>query len=232
MPFKTPYIMARIKRGAIREITSRRAKVVMVVSDDSEENLVQTIDVSIPTIEGQPIPSPNNMTLPLKVVKANGNKRFVFRDLVFSDSPVNFSYTVTSVMKDINNKQVGDPLTMELVVEDDGDQRIRAVRLHQKTATTFQLKVVIVGDNEDNVASIDVIFSDYSGSEPIPTELSLNSPIIKNGKKIFKNNTLTFDDPTAAIDEIYYLIIDLKDSNGLSIGSSENEVVVVGLDDI
>lgn len=221
--------MALIRRSRIKNTApqNNRSKVVVIVSGDNEENLVNTVDVSIPTVEGQPIPSPNNMTLPLKVVKANGNKRFVFPDLTFSDNPVNLPYTMTSVMKDINNKQVGDPVTVTLEVEEDVDTRVRSVSILQKTADLFRLKVVIVGDNENDVASVDVIFSDYSGPEPIPTELSLTNPVLKNGKKIFKDNTLTFDDPSGAVDEIYYLVIDLKDSENNSLGSTEATAVVL-----
>lgn len=221
-------IIRRIKLKAPTNGPS--TKVIVVVGGDNEENLVNTVDVSIPTIEGQPIPSPNNMTLPLKVVKANGNKRFVFNDLIFSDTAVNYPYTVTGVMKDIDNKQIGDPLTVTIEVEDSGDPRLRNVNIREFAPAQYRIKVVVVGDNEDSVDSVDVIFSDYSGPEPIPTELNLTNPTLKNGKKIFKNNTLTFDDPTAVADEIYYLVVDLKNSEGNSVGSTEFTVIVEGLE--
>jgi hypothetical protein len=225
--------MAFIRRGKLKKKqVGSSYKVVQVVGDDNEENLVNTVDVSIPTVEGQPIPSPNNMTLPLKVVKANGNKRFVFSDLTFSDNAVNLPYTMTGTMKDVNNKQVGDPVTVTLEVEDDGDNRVRSVSIFQRTADYFRLKVVVVGDSENNVDSVDVIFSDYSGPEPIPTEVTLTNPKVNGGKKIFKDNTLTFDDPSAAPDEIYVLVIDLKDVEGNSLGSTEYSVVVEGLDEV
>lgn len=225
--------MAFIRRGKLKKKQTLGYKVVQVVGDDSEENLIHTVDVSIPAVEGQPIPSPSTMTLPLKVVKANGNKRFVFADLNFSDNAVNLPYTMTSVMKDINDKQVGEPVTVTLEVEEDGDNRVRLCSIRERAANPgfFQLKVVVVGDSENNVNSVDVIFSDYSGPEPIPTEVSLTNPNVNGGKKTFKDNTLTFDDPTSAIDEIYVLVIDLKDVEGNSLGSTEYSVVVEGLDE-
>lgn len=226
--------MAFIRRGGIRKKKSGTFyKVAVVVGNDTEENLVDTVEVSIPTIEGQPVPSPNTMTLPLKVVKANGNKRFVFSNLAFSDNAVNLPYTMTSMMKDVNGKQVGEPLTATIEVEDDGDNRVRFAGISRRAANPelFKLKVVIVGDSENNVASVDVIFSDYSGPEPIPTEVTLTDPVVNGGKKTFKDNSLTFDDPSAAVDEIYVTVIDLKDAEGNSIGSTEYSIVVEGLDE-
>jgi hypothetical protein len=224
--------MAFIKRIKTKRKTTVGYKSVVVVSNDAEENLVNTVDLAISPAEGQPIPSPQNMTLPLKVIRDNGNKRFVFNDLTFSDDAVNLSYNMQAVMKDINNKQVGESLKMEITVEDDGDPRLRSVVINQLNENAFKLKVVIAADNENEVSSVDVIFSDYSGPEPIPTEISLTNPKLKNGKKIFKDNTLTFDDPAAAADEIYYLVVDLKNAEGNSIGSTEYTVVVEGLDEV
>ena len=224
--------MAIIRRGKIQTIgssnTNFKSKVVYVVGEDSEENLVNTIDISLPTIEGQPIPSSNNITLPLKVVKANGNKRFVFKELTFSENPVNLPYNVIGTMKDANNVQIGEPLEITIEVEEDGDSRVRNLTITELSSGEFRLKIVIVGDSENNVASVDVVFSDYSGPEPIPAEISLTNPIIKNEKKIFKDKTLTFDDPSGAIDEIYYLVVDLKNTEGNSIGSTEYTVAIAG----
>lgn len=224
--------MAFIRRGKLRKKQTVGYKVVVVVGDDSTENQVQTVDVHIPDVENQPIPSPNTMTLPLKVTKENGNKRFVFRDLSFSEDAVNYAYEMTSTMKDANNKQVGEPLTTTVEVEDDGDNRVRSVSIRQLDETNCRLKVVVVGDSENKVASVDVIFSDYAGPEPIPAELTLYEPIVKGGKKVFKDMTFTFDDPAAAADEVYTVIIDLKDAEGISLGSTEYNVVVEGLETV
>ncbi|BDS12102.1 hypothetical protein [Aureispira anguillae] len=223
--------MAFIRRGKLKKKQTIGYKVVVVVGDDSTENLVNTVDVAIPTVEGQPVPSPNNMTLPLKVVKENGNKRFVFSDLSFSEDAVNYPYEMISTMKDSNNKQVGEPLKAIVEVEDDGDSRVRSVSIRQLDETNFRLKAVIVGDSENNVDSVDIICSDFSGPEPIPVELTLTNPKVIGGKKVFKNNTFTFDDPAAAADEVYVVIVDLKNKEGASIGSTEYTVVVEGLEE-
>lgn len=222
--------MAFIRRGKIRQKPTAGYRVVVVVGDDSETNEVQTVDVTLPSVEGQPVPNVNEMTLPLKVIKENGNKRFVYADLDFSEDAVNFSYQLTAVMKNADNQPVGEPFTETVEVEDDGDSRLRSVSIRQLDDVNFRLKVVIIGDDNNEVNSVDLLFVDFTGPEPIPTELTLNNPNVSGGKKVFKDSTLTFDDPSAAADEVYSLVVDLKDSEGDSLGSTEYSVVVEGLD--
>lgn len=222
--------MAFIRRGKIRQKPTLGYRVVVVVGDDSETNEVQTVDVTLPSVEGQPVPNVNEMTLPLKVVKENGNKRFVYADLDFNEDAVNFSYQLTAVMKNADNQPVGDPFIKTVEVEDDGDSRLRSVSIRQLDDVNFRLKAVIVGDDNNEVGSLDISFIDFTGPEPIPTELSLSNPKVSGGKKVFKENTLTFDDPAAAADEFYLMIVDLKDAEGNSLGSTEYSVVVEGLD--
>jgi hypothetical protein len=156
------------------------------------------------------------------------SKRFVFNDLDFSADATGFSYKMTSVMKDINNNPVVEPLIETVVVEPSNDLNLRTVTITQRQANPelFILKTVIVGDHSDQVASVEVVFSDFSGPEPIPTELSLTNPKVTGGKKVFKDNTLTFDDPEAAIYEEYVVTVDLKDADGNTLSSSEKNVVV------
>jgi hypothetical protein len=109
--------MAVIRRGKIQTFdNNNKSKVIVIVGEDNEENAVNTVAVKIPTIEGQPFPSPNNMVLELKSENENGTKRFVFKELIFSSNPVSFTYEMTATMKDVNNNQVGDPLTINVKV--------------------------------------------------------------------------------------------------------------------
>lgn len=221
--------MTFIRRIKIKKKTSTRYRVVVVVGDDADTNLANTVEVSLPTIEGQPIPSTNLMKLPLRAVSKNGDKRFVFDNLEFSDDAVNFAYDTFSTMKDSVDEPVGAPLKAKVEVTDDGDSRVRSASIIQKTAEKFRLRIVVIGDSEDNVSEVGVSFADFSGPAPIPEYLQLKKPINKNGKKIFINETLTFEEPAAAGDEMYFLVIELFDIKGRSLGSSEYSVMVEGL---
>jgi len=234
--YKLQIIMAFIRRAKIKKKRTSAYKVVVVVGDDSTSNQVEKVDVTIPAVPGQPNPTPTTMTLPLKVVKKNGNKRFVFKELDFSEDAVNYSYTMTSVMKDAGGNQVGDSLTIPVEVEEPGedeDTRVRSVRIIQRTETTFRLKVVIVNDDNNDVKQVHASFDDYEGPEPEPDDaFMLNNPVIKGDKKIFYTDALGFSDPGEAADQQYILIIDLIGEGEVSLGSSYQSAVVEGLDEV
>ena len=110
--------MGVIRRGKIQTFdNNNKSKVIVIVGEDSEENAVNTVDVKIPTVEGQPFPSPNNMTLSLKNVNEKGNKRFVFKELIFSSNPVGSTYSMIGTMKDKDNNPVGEPFTLTVKAE-------------------------------------------------------------------------------------------------------------------
>lgn len=223
--------MAFIRRASIKQRPASGYRVAVVVGDDVDTDVVKTVDVSIPTVEGQPIPSTNFMKLPLRVVKENGNKRFVFADLDFSEDAVNVSYPLTGTMKDENDKSVGDPIQVELAVEEDGDSRIRNATIRQINATQFRLRIVVIGDNEQDVDRVQLEFADFSATPPIPEQLELTNPKIDGGKKIFIDKTLTFEDPAAAADQVYAVVIDLIGTGGEFLGSTEYSIVVEGLEE-
>jgi hypothetical protein len=213
-----------IRRGKLKQSAVASYSAITIVDNDNED-IVNTVDVTIQVINPEePIPSPNDMALTLK----SESKRFVFNDITFSDNAAGFSYKMTSVMKDINNNPIGEPLIETVAVEPSNDISVRSVTITQRKANPdfFKLKTVIVGDHSDKVASVEVIFSEFSGPEPIPTEVTLTDPTVNGGKKVFKDNTLTFDDPSAAIYEEYVVIVDLKDAEGTSLSSTEHPVVV------
>ena len=223
--------MTFIRRVRIKKKSTTKYRVAVVVGDDVDNNLVNTVEVSLPTVEGQPIPSTNLMKLPLRVTKENGNKRYVFADLEFSDDAVNFAYDTFCTMKDEENQPIGAPLETKIEVADDGDSRVRSARISQKSAEEFRLRVVVIGDSEDDVQEVNVSFADFSGPAPMPENLVLKNPTIKEGRKIFKDSTLSFEEPEAAADESYFLVIELIDNQGLSLGSSEYTVIVEGLEE-
>lgn len=222
--------MAFIRRASIRKKPVTGYKVAVVVSDDLDTDIVKTVDVDIPTIEGQPIPSTNLMKLPLRVVKENGNKRFVYAELDFSDNAVDLSYTLKGIMKDINDKSVGEPIEVQLDVLSDGDSRVRAATIRQINETQFRLRIVVVGDSEQEVDRVEMEFVDFSGPTPLPEQLELTNPKIDDGKKIFIDKTLTFEDPAGAADQLYMVVIDLIGKEGQFLGSTEYSIVVEGLE--
>lgn len=222
-------VMTFIRRVRIKKKTSSKYRVAVVVGDDFDDNLVDTVEVSLPTVEGQPIPSTNLMKLPFRLVTENGNKRYVYADLEFSDDAVNFAYDTLCTMKNKEDKPVGESFEAKIEIADDGDSRVRSARIIQTNAEEFRLRVVVIGDSENEINQINVSFADFTGPAPFPENFTLKDPINNDGKKIFKDNTLTFEEPAAAADETYYLIIELIDIYGVSRGASEYPVVVEGL---
>jgi hypothetical protein len=222
--------MAFIRRASIKQKATKGYRVAVVVGDDVDTDVVKTVDVNIPTVEGQPIPSTNFMKLPLRVVKENGNKRFVYAELDFSEDAVNLSYELTGTMKDVNDKSVGEQLKVQLAVEEDGDSRVRNATIRQINETQFRLRIVVVGDNEQQVDRVQMEFADFTATPPIPEQLELTNPKIDGGKKIFIDKTLTFEDPDAAADQVYAVVIDLIGTGGEFLGSTEYTIVVEGLE--
>lgn len=223
--------MAFIRRASIKKKPARGYKVSVVVGDDLDTDVVKTVDVDIPTIEGQPIPSTNLMKLPLRVIKENGNKRFVYAELDFSDYAVDLSYSLKGTMKDANDKSVGETIEVQLDVLSDGDSRVRTASIRQINETQFRLRIVVVGDSEQEVDRVEMEFVDFSGPTPIPEQLELTNPKIDDGKKIFVDKTLTFEDPAAAADQVYAVVIDLIGAEGQFLGSTEYSIVVEGLEE-
>ncbi|MGH1339155.1 MAG: hypothetical protein ACRBFS_23765 [Aureispira sp.] len=223
--------MAFIRRASIKQKPVKGYRVAVVVSDDVDTDIVKTVDVEIPTIEGQPAPSTNFMKLPLRVVKENGNKRFVFADLEFSEDAVNFAYTLKGTMKDENDKSVGEPIEVQLDVIGDGDSRVRNATIRQINATQFRLRIVVIGDNEQDVDRVEIEFADFTGPAPLPEQLELTNPKVNGGKKIFIDKTLTFEEPVDAADQIYGTVIDLIGVGGEFLGSTEYSIVVEGLEE-
>lgn len=131
-------------------------------------------------------------------------------------------------MLDAAGEAFGAPLTKAVTVEDDGESRLRSVAIQRLGDKTFRLKAVVVGDSEHDVAAVDVIFVDWDGPPPIPTEVRLKQPVATGGKKVFTLDTTTFEDPAAAVDEVYTVVVDLKDALGKSLGFQEIEVTVDG----
>ena len=223
--------MAFIRRASIKKKQLSGYRVAVVVSDDIDTNEVKTVDVALPSVEGQPIPSTNFMKLPLRVVKENGNKRFVFADLEFSDDAVNLAYALTGTMKDENDQSVGEPIEVQLDVVGDGDSRIRTASIRQINATQFRLRTVVIGDNEQQVDRVEIEFADFTGPAPIPEQLELTNPKVNGGKKVFIDKTLTFEEPAEAADQIYGVVIDLIGVGGEFLGSTEYSIVVEGLEE-
>lgn len=104
----------------IREIKAKsrnngKTKVTVTIGNDNS-NSVKTVTVYIPSIEGQPNPEPENITLSFE--KMNGQDRlFSYDKLNFSSDPVDFTYEMTATMKDGSGGTIGSPLTQAVQIE-------------------------------------------------------------------------------------------------------------------
>jgi hypothetical protein len=96
----------------------------------------------------------------------------------------------------------------------------------RNNSSLFKLKAPVSGANRDEVAAVDVIFSDYSGPEPLPSEVTMTQTGENTYVDFYTTNEITFDDPEGAVGEVYTVIIDLKNVEGNSIASFEKSVVV------
>jgi len=235
---------AFIRRSKLKKRRTSGYRVVVVVGDDAVTDEVAAVDVVIPHVPGAPVPSggttvcdgdgtcETQVTLDLKVVKGNGNKRFVFNQLEFSDDAVNFSYPVTSTMKDAADQPLGSPVTSVIEVEDDGDSRVRSVVIRQLDETNFLLKALVVGDFAGEVAEVWICITDYEGPDPEPDEcFDLANPEVDGGKRVFSTETMSFSNPALAVDEVYTMTVELRGANHELIGASVMEVVVEGFDE-
>lgn len=236
---------AFIRRSVVKQVTNANGsvqyRVIVVVGDDTVTNEVDRVEVSIsspPGTEGAPTPSTSALVLPLKVVKANGNKRFVNAELTFSGSALGHQYLLTSTMRDVDGNLVGAPVrelaTVTEVGPDDPDAgpEIQSVIIKRINDNNFVLKVVVDNDLAATVASVDVIFVDFTGPAPIPTEINLTNPTLNEDRGIFRMRTLTFEDPQAAVGEIYNVVVDMKGRDGKSLGYSEEGIYVEGLETV
>ena len=86
--------------------------------------------------------------------------------------------------------------------------------------------MAVSGDDEQEVQSADVIFVDFTGPAPIPTEVTLVEPTRDGDRLVFVMKTLTFEDPAAAVGATYDVVIDLKDAAGKSLGVTQASVIV------
>lgn len=224
--------MAFIRRASIKRKPNKGYIVAVIVGGDTETNVVNSVDVDIATIEGQPTPSPNFMKLPLRTITEKGDKRFVSDKLNFEGGdPVNLTYTIKATMKDKSDVAIGTPVELKVDVISDRDSRVKNASIRQINEEQFRLRVV-VDDRKDEIGHIEVEFAPIEGdvARPTPTQMELQNPQIKGDNKIFIYKPLTFDVPTAAVDEFYVLVIDLIDKKGTFLASTEAITIVEGLE--
>lgn len=81
-------------------------------------------------------------------------------------------------------------------------------------------------DGQEN--SLQTVVTDDAGNVLVSSLDDMPTGVART----YDMQTLTFDDPAAAADEVYSVVIDVKDSTGASLGSADAEVVVQGLVDL
>lgn len=222
---------AFIRRSKLKQRPSVGYKVVVVVGDDAETNEVDTVEVSLDALtDADPTPSEDVVVLELRKVKANGNKRFVYKDLDFSSDAVGAGYQLTSTMLDAAGEAVGETVVEDVTVEDDGPPKVRTPTITQLDESNFELVVKVVGDDDYEVARVDVEIVDLIGNAAIPDLMSFEESEDNNGRRVFTTSSLTFEDPSAAADQAYGVVISLYDNNDSPLGAADYEVVVEGLE--
>lgn len=218
---------AFIRRGKIKMRATIGYKVVVVVGDDSTSNEVETVDVElIPQLGGEPV----QQTLRRKTIKPNGNKRYVFSSVTPGGFEPGDAVTLKATARNAQGGAVGQPWSKVVEVEDDGDATIRSVGIQQLDATNFQLKVLVVGDSEQQAARVDVNIVDLVGNAAIPESVSIDNPGRSGGRAVYLDQTLTFEDPSSAVDEVYSVVAGIYDDNSTWLSGAEFEVVVQGLE--
>ncbi len=168
-----------------------------------------------------------------------GKLRTGFNPKVISLYPKDFGAGTKDILLDIISAKVGRNVELSCCLEQSNELsvsnadifcnfknlQLNSFFIKQLDASNFRV-CGSVTDKTGMVASVDVIFSDYSGTEPIPTELTIAAVSQTGSVKSFCVDTLTFDDPSAAAGEEYTVILDFKDANGQSIYSLEYITVV------
>lgn len=107
--------MSIIRNIKAKNKSNGKTKVTVTIGNDNS-NSVKTVTVYIPSIEGQPNPEPENITLNFE--KMSGQDRlFSYDKLHFSSDPVDFTYEMTATMKDGSGGTIGSPLTQAVQIE-------------------------------------------------------------------------------------------------------------------
>lgn len=222
---------AFIRRNKLKKRATVGYKVVVVVGDDAETNEVDTVEVSIDALtDTDPTPSEDVVSLELRKIKANGNKRYVYRGLDFESDAVGAGYQLTTTMLDVAGEAVGETEVSDVTVEDDGPPKTRTPTITQLDASNFELQIKVVGDDDLEVARVDVEIVDLIGNAAIPDVFSFEESEDSKGRRVFTTSSLTFEDPASAADQPYGVVVTLYDSFGDVLGASDYEVVVEGLE--
>lgn len=107
----------------------------------------------------------------------------------------------------------------------DNGNIIGFIIIKRLNSSDYSIQVRII-DILNAVESIDVIFVDFTSAAPIPTEVTLTSPVIDGNIKTFSMTTLTFEDPEVVIGETYDMVLDFKDFENKSIDGIEISIVI------
>lgn len=94
------------------------------------------------------------------------------------------------------------------------------------TTDFFTTQVIVSDDILQRVASVEVNFDSWTGTDPVPTELPITTFTYDDGNKDFSNDVLTFNTPADAVGDSYDVILDLKDKNGFTVTAFNQAIVV------
>lgn len=135
------------------------------------------------------------------------------------------SYTMEVTAKDADGVVVDSMTSSETVGGVVSANDIAKVRLSQ--TSSGNLKVVTTTDGFDTRDhSLQLMVTDGNGE----TVLSSLDDMAAKTERLWAMHTLTFDDPSSATDQPYGVVLNLFGSDGSSLGASDYEIVVEGLE--
>ena len=134
-------------------------------------------------------------------------------------------YTMTIVAKNAAGEIVDVSTSSSFVGDVRTGPSIEKVRV--KATNGGDLKVVTNQDGFDGASgSMQVVVTDDAGT----TLLSSLDDMSAQVTRLYGMETLTFDDPSSAVDQPYGLVLSAYNSENVSLGASDYEIVVEGLD--
>ncbi|MCR9252090.1 MAG: hypothetical protein NXI20_16815 [bacterium] len=160
----------RIKRIRIKKRRTGSGFSLSVVQGGGTPGVVATAEVIFEEPFEGPTPSENVLTLDAKP-SSNSNIRFVNKDLSFDGNAIGLTYPVTVFLKDYEGEIIGEPLSTEVLVEDDmGDFEITVI---DKTTYLFSVRF----NNENKwIDNATIEFEEpFEGPAPLETTIELSS---------------------------------------------------------
>jgi len=202
-------------RSKLRQRNNGRSYRSVVVVENDPEGTVDTVEVKLAP-NGDITPQPGTMILQEKNTNKNGQTRYVFACLVFEGgNPDGKAFSFTATMRDSAGKQIGESSTTQVTAQDNDGINVATPVLKKKSDELFLLRVVVRGDNKDQVKGVTAsLFPQDGGSEAEPAEYELGQTDSNEKRNVWKNTEITFLEPDNVVDMQYLCVVELTDGEG------------------